>query len=167
MSQFTEWKVLAKMVTESLAGEALKQCISKMSDEGDALRKVVPTWADMTEAPKLNLTLLNKHLVRWPSKKAMNEGAIRLEKAQTHVAKVFALWGLEGTVEADARYEDKMTTVTTAFQAASRAILLTAIINRLQNVPASAARNAELRGLKVQAELWLPKSVKDAIDKIR
>ena len=53
-------------------------------------------------------------------------------------------------MEADARYEDKMTTVTTAFQAASRAILLTAIINRLQNVPASAARNAELRGLKVQ-----------------
>ena len=130
---FTEWKVLAQMVADQLARAAILSCVTMMGDEADALVKVVPTWSHLTDGPKLNLALANKHLVRWPSKVKMNEGAVRLEKALKHVSLVFTAWGLPGKVEEEDDDIGYMTTINAVYSSAKKTITLTAIINILAN----------------------------------
>ena len=45
VQQFKEWKVLAKMVAETLVRMAISSCVKSMTDDSDALLKVIPPWA--------------------------------------------------------------------------------------------------------------------------
>ena len=167
LGQFTEWKVLAKLVAEEVCRTALTTCVGQMHDEAEVLVKVVPTWNHLTNGPKINLELASKHLVRWPSKAKMNSGAVRLEKALAHVSLLYATWGFCGKVEDDENYGKQMAHIMPIYDTAKRAILLTAIVNLLHGVPPSKERNDKAMALKAKAESWLPACVGKEIDKLR
>ena len=53
--------------------------------------KVVPAYDHLMTGTKLNLPLASKHLVGWPSKKALGSGCIALETAMKGASKSHSL----------------------------------------------------------------------------
>ena len=167
VQQFTEWKVLAKMVAETLAHMAISMCVKSMTQASDALLKVVPTWSHLVDDTKFNLKAAERHLVRWPSKAKMTEGALGLEMAMKSVGRLSTLWGLLRLVEEDEDFAADFASIKKVYEGAKQVLTLTAIVNLLQNVTPSKDRTTKAKALGQSNKEWLPKGVVDAIQRLK
>ena len=147
VSRFTEWKVLAKMLTDDLARVAVSACVKSMTTSAESLEKVIPPWEFLRDGAKFAMQQADRCLVRWHAKKELNEGGMRLAKSLKTVADHWATWGFPGTVEDDALLSEQMGCITGVFKGAQKAILLGAIVNLLHNEKPSEERNKKARSL--------------------
>ena len=167
VQQFTEWKVVAKMVADALARVAISASVEAMTQASDALVKVVPTWAHLVDGSKFNLKAADKHLVKWPSKGKMNEGAVRLELAMKSAGELSTLWGLLRPVEDDEQWKAEFGHIRNVYGDAKKVIALTAAVNQLVNVAPSKERTNKATATMKANVAWLPKGLVDAIRRLK
>ena len=167
VQQFTEWKVLAKMVAETLVRMAISSCVQSMTQDADALVKVVPPWDHLVDGNSFNLKAANKHLGGWSSKEKMNKGAVRLESAMKDAGRISTLWGLLRPVEEDEEFAADFGSIKKVYESAKRVLTLNAIVNLLQNVKPSQDRTDKAKALEQANQTWLPKGLVDAIQRLK
>ena len=138
-----------------------------MTQASDALVKVVPTWGHLVDDSKFNLTAADKHLVKWPSKAKMNEGAVRLELAMKSAGELSTLWGLLRPVEDDEQWKAEFGHIKNIYGDAKKVISLTAAVNQLVNVAPSAERTKKATAMMHANVAWLPKGLVDAIQRLK
>ena len=154
------------MTADKLTRGAILSSVVQMADQGDALVKVVPTWSHLVDGNKFNLKAADKHLVRWPSKAKMNEGAVRLERAMKNAGRISTLWGLLRPVEEDEAFAADFGSIKKVYESAKRVLALTAIVNLLQNVTPSEERTDKAKALGRSNQEWLPKGLVDATQRL-
>ena len=147
VAQFTEWKVLAKMLTDQLARMAVSACVESMAACAESLGKVTPPWEFLHDGAKFHMKMAARRLVNWHAKKELNEGGVRLEQALKGAAERWASWGFPGKLEEDALYAEQMATVTVRYRAVHKAMTLAAIVKLVHYDKPCDARNTKARAL--------------------
>ena len=147
VAQFTEWKVLAKMLTDQLARMAVSACVESMAACAESLGKVTPPWEFLHDGAKFHMKMAARCLVNWHAKQEVNEGGKRLEQALKGAAERWASWGFPGKLEEDALYAEQMATVTVRYRAVHKAMTLAAIVKLVHYDKPCDARNTKARAL--------------------
>ena len=167
VAQFTEWKVLAKMLTDDLARVAVSACVKSLGTSAESLEKVIPPWEFLHDGAKFHMKQADRCHVRRHAKKALNEGGVRLQKSLTSVADHWASWGFPGKVEDDPLYAEQMGSVVRVYEAVQKAMLLGAIVNLLHNETPSESRNKKAKALCAPNATWIPKPILDAVARLK
>ena len=167
VQQFTEWKVLAKMLTDDLARMAVSACVKSLSTGAESLEKVIPPWELACAGAKFSMKQADRCLVKWHAKKELNEGGMRLQKSLTSVADHWASWGFPGKVEDDPLYAEQMGCVTKVYEGVQKAMLLGAVVKLVHNEKPSEARNKKAKALTDPNNAWIPKPIQDAVARLK
>ena len=124
LAQFTEWKVLAKMLTDDLARMAVSACVTSMKDSALSLEEVLPPWDFLHDGSTFHMKQADRCLVKWHRKKELNEGGLRLQKSLESVADHWASWGFPGKIEDDRMFAEQLGTINGVYMRAQKALLL-------------------------------------------
>ena len=167
LAQFTEWKVLAKMLTDDLARMAVSACVTSMKDSALSLEEVLPPWDFLHDGSTFHMKQADRCLVKWHRKKELNEGGLRLQKSLESVADHWASWGFPGKIEDDRLFAEQLGTINGVYMRAQKALLLGAVVNLLHNEKPSDDRNKKARALVAGNGAWIPPPILEAVTRLK
>ena len=148
-----------------MAGRVMDAAVAEMLASSTELLRVVPSYDHLFMGPKLTLPLCTKHLVGWPSKKALGTGCLALDQAMKKGASLYIMWGLGGVLEHEAPYKGDMEAVVKNYISAQKGLATIAGVNCLVNLTGQEKIDKKTKLLR-QVEL-LPKLLAEHLNKIR
>ena len=98
------------------------------------VQNALPDYADYMKEKRLDVPVVARYLVGWPSKKILASGCMSLEKALEAAARCYALWGLGKKLGEDEAEGKRVNRVETIWWKGKKALVTTACLNTLQNM---------------------------------
>ena len=160
------WVTCAQAVKQAMCRKIMGVAVGQIASSALALMQVVPAYEHLLVGPKLNLPSIAKHLVHWPSKKALGTGCIALESAIKSASMVNEMWEFRSVLTDDEEFGEKMLQSTLNYDVAKKALIATAAVNCLTNMSGIEKLTKRDSLVTKQASL-LPESLLKALQQLK